>query len=182
MRLILAIALLWLSPLAAAAAEQGFRFFEPVQPPRSFQVMVHRGLAGQAPENTRRALELCIEDGLEWAEVDVRLTKDGQHVLFHDAKLDGKSGGSGTVREHTLEELEQLDAGAWFAKRFAGQKLLSLNECFVLAKGKIAGDDPWEADTLEWATTSPPPAYNFPRIPVVHSARPLKEDAHPASS
>ena len=46
----------------------------------------------------------------------------------------------------------------------------------ILGKGKPAGDDPWEADTLEWATTSPPPPYNFPRIPVVHSARPLKED------
>ena len=46
----------------------------------------------------------------------------------------------------------------------------------ILGKGTPAGDDPWEADTLEWATTSPPPVYNFPRIPVVHSARPLKED------
>jgi len=46
----------------------------------------------------------------------------------------------------------------------------------ILGHGKPAGDDPWEADTLEWATTSPPPVYNFPRIPVVHSARPLKED------
>jgi cytochrome c oxidase subunit 1 len=46
----------------------------------------------------------------------------------------------------------------------------------ILGKGRPAGDDPWEADTLEWATTSPPPVYNFPRIPVVHSARPLKED------
>jgi cytochrome c oxidase subunit 1 len=46
----------------------------------------------------------------------------------------------------------------------------------ILGKGKPAGDDPWEGDTLEWATTSPPPVYNFPRIPVVHSARPLKED------
>jgi cytochrome c oxidase subunit 1 len=42
--------------------------------------------------------------------------------------------------------------------------------------GKVADDDPWNADTLEWATPSPPPAYNFLRIPVVHSARPLKED------
>ncbi len=46
----------------------------------------------------------------------------------------------------------------------------------VLKGGKIADDDPWEADTLEWATSSPPPPYNFARIPVVHSARPLKED------
>jgi cytochrome c oxidase subunit 1 len=46
----------------------------------------------------------------------------------------------------------------------------------VMKGGKIADDDPWEADTLEWATSSPPPPYNFARIPVVRSARPLKED------
>jgi cytochrome c oxidase subunit 1 len=46
----------------------------------------------------------------------------------------------------------------------------------TLKGGKIADDDPWRGDTLEWATSSPPPAYNFARIPVVHSARPLKED------
>src|SRR6266540_3684219 len=45
----------------------------------------------------------------------------------------------------------------------------------VLKQGKTAGDDPWKGDTLEWATSSPPPPYNFPRIPAVHSARPLKE-------
>ena len=50
----------------------GFSFFEPVQPPRAVQVMVHRGEALQAPENTKPALERCIEDQLEWAEVDVR--------------------------------------------------------------------------------------------------------------
>ncbi|NDJ53874.1 MAG: cytochrome c oxidase subunit I [Chloroflexi bacterium] len=38
-----------------------------------------------------------------------------------------------------------------------------------------AGDDPWEADTLEWATTSPPPDYNFERIPVVKSLRPVRD-------
>ncbi|HYK97438.1 MAG TPA: cbb3-type cytochrome c oxidase subunit I, partial [Candidatus Acidoferrales bacterium] len=46
----------------------------------------------------------------------------------------------------------------------------------LMKNGKVADDDPWEGDTLEWATPSPPPAYNFARIPVVHSARPLKED------
>ncbi len=46
----------------------------------------------------------------------------------------------------------------------------------LMKNGKVADDDPWHADTLEWATSSPPPAYNFARIPVVHSARPLKED------
>jgi cytochrome c oxidase subunit 1 len=46
----------------------------------------------------------------------------------------------------------------------------------VLKGGKVADDDPWNADTLEWATSSPPLPYNFARIPVVRSARPLKEE------
>jgi len=59
--------------------------------------------------------------------------------------------------------------------------LINWFNSIALGRGKPAGDDPWEGDTLEWATTSPPPAHNFTHIPVVHSARPLKEDAHPAS-
>jgi cytochrome c oxidase subunit 1 len=54
--------------------------------------------------------------------------------------------------------------------------LFNFLSSIVMKGGKIADDDPWEGDTLEWATSSPPPAYNFARIPVVHSARPLKED------
>ncbi len=42
-----------------------------------------------------------------------------------------------------------------------------------LAGGEPAGDNPWDASTLEWATTSPPPPYNFLAIPVVHSREPL---------
>jgi cytochrome c oxidase subunit 1 len=48
-----------------------------------------------------------------------------------------------------------------------------------LWKGKPAGDDPWDAWTLEWATTSPPPSYNFEVIPTVHSRRPLWDAKHP---
>ena len=48
-----------------------------------------------------------------------------------------------------------------------------------LRNGKPAGDDPWDAWTLEWATTSPPPAYNFDDIPTVHSRRPLWDLKHP---
>jgi len=45
--------------------------------------------------------------------------------------------------------------------------------------GKAAGDDPWDGWTLEWATTSPPPEYNFEKLPVVRSSRPLWDLKHP---
>jgi cytochrome c oxidase subunit 1 len=46
-------------------------------------------------------------------------------------------------------------------------------------KGKDAGNDPWDAWTLEWTTTSPPPEYNFATIPTVYSRRPLWDVKHP---
>lgn len=48
-----------------------------------------------------------------------------------------------------------------------------------LWKGKRAGNDPWDAWTLEWSTTSPPPEYNFATLPVVKSRRPLWDLKHP---
>ena len=46
-------------------------------------------------------------------------------------------------------------------------------------KGAPAGNDPWDAWTLEWATTSPPPEYNFAVVPEVRSRRPLWDIKHP---
>ena len=48
-----------------------------------------------------------------------------------------------------------------------------------LWKGKPAGDDPWDAWTLEWTTASPPPPYNFEEVPTVRSRRPLWDLKHP---
>ncbi|MEK7706716.1 MAG: glycerophosphodiester phosphodiesterase family protein, partial [Verrucomicrobiota bacterium] len=99
--------------------------------------MVHRGQSQQAPENTRPALQRCIEDGLEWAEVDVRLTKDGQHILSHDASVTDAAGKVWKIKEHTLAELRQVDVGSRFAARFAGEQLLSLEDCFTLCKDRL---------------------------------------------
>jgi len=50
------------------------------------------------------------------------------------------------------------------------------NFFWSLRSGADAGPNPWDAPTLEWATPSPPPPYNFARIPIVASRHPLWED------
>jgi cytochrome c oxidase subunit 1 len=60
-----------------------------------------------------------------------------------------------------------------------GILLFVWNFVYSAIKGAPAGDDPWDAWTLEWATSSPPPEYNFEKLPVVRSSRPLWDLKHP---
>jgi heme/copper-type cytochrome/quinol oxidase subunit 1 len=57
-----------------------------------------------------------------------------------------------------------------------GVLLFIVNVVVSLRRGRAAGDNPWDAPTLEWATSSPPPSYNFAVIPTVASRHPLWED------
>ncbi len=57
--------------------------------------------------------------------------------------------------------------------------IFAYNMVHSILKGRIAGDDPWDGWTLEWATSSPPPEYNFEKLPVVRSGRPLWDLKHP---
>jgi glycerophosphoryl diester phosphodiesterase len=78
--------------------------------------MAHRGGGALAPENTLVAFRRAIEWwGADVLELDVRATRDGEAVVFHDATLDRTTDGSGPVAAHTLAELAALDAGYAFA-------------------------------------------------------------------
>jgi cytochrome c oxidase subunit 1 len=57
--------------------------------------------------------------------------------------------------------------------------ILAVNVIVSLRRGRIAGNDPWDAWSLEWATTSPPAEYNFETLPEVRSTRPLWDLKHP---
>jgi cytochrome c oxidase subunit I+III len=60
-----------------------------------------------------------------------------------------------------------------------GVLVFVLNAILSARWGQAAGDNPWGADTLEWATSSPPPNYNFQHLPVVRSGNPLWDDLDP---
>jgi len=60
--------------------------------------------------------------------------------------------------------------------------IFAWNLIISLRKGLPAGNDPWNAQTLEWSTSSPPPPYNFAVIPTVHSRRPFWDQKYPAES
>ncbi|MFI5915959.1 glycerophosphodiester phosphodiesterase family protein [Dactylosporangium sp. NPDC051541] len=62
-------------------------------------------------ENTLPSLRAAFAAGADAAEIDVQLTKDGQLAVFHDATLDCRTDGTGTIAEHTLDELRKLDVG-----------------------------------------------------------------------
>lgn len=97
----------------------------------------HRGHSIASPENTIAALEATLQHGGTTAEIDVMLSKDDQIVLMHDLTVDRTTDGSGLVSDHTLEDLQLLEAGAWFAPEFAGTRLPSLEQTLSWARGKL---------------------------------------------
>lgn len=78
-------------------------------------LVAHRGGAKLAPENTVLAFRSAVADwGADMLEMDVRLTRDGQVVVIHDATVDRTTEGTGAVSDFTLAELSDLDAGYRF--------------------------------------------------------------------
>lgn len=118
-------------------------------------LVAHRGASSYAPEHTAAAYTLAIEQGADYVEQDLQITKDGQIVCLHDLTLDrttnvkevfpGRSRAFGgdsralpawPVSDFTLAEIKQLDSGAWFAPKFKGEKVLTFQEAIDLVKGK----------------------------------------------
>jgi len=88
----------------------------------------HRGASHDAPENTLAAFRLAREMGADGVELDVQASKDGEAVVIHDFTVDATTDGQGPVKDETLAELKELDAGSWFDARFAGERIPTLQE------------------------------------------------------
>ena len=96
-------------------------------PPR---IIAHRGWSARAPENTMAAFRLAMEFGVDGIELDVHLSRDGHVVICHDDRVDRTTDGSGLVAELELEQLKSLDAGSWFSREYAGERIPTLMEFF----------------------------------------------------
>jgi glycerophosphoryl diester phosphodiesterase len=123
-------------------------------------LVAHRGASAYAPEHTLEAYRLAIEQGADYVEQDLQVTKDGALVCLHDLTLerttnveelfpdrfrkdvseDQAAGGNPVkhwyVADFTLAEIKKLDAGAWFDEKFRGAKVPTWQEAIDLIRGK----------------------------------------------
>lgn len=99
--------------------------------------IAHRGVAGLAPENTLVSFQQAMEYHPDAMELDLHLSKDGEIMVIHDSTVDRTTNGKGKVAELTLAELKQLDAGAWFDKKYAGEQIPTFTEVLSLTQDKI---------------------------------------------
>lgn len=111
---------------------------KPYQPAldKQIDIVCHRGANNLAPENTLEAAQICIDQRFQYVELDVRTTSDGNLVVIHDADLQRTTSGTGLVIEHTLAQIQALDAGSWFREGGADLKVPTLREFFESVNGR----------------------------------------------
>ncbi|TFH87981.1 glycerophosphoryl diester phosphodiesterase [Billgrantia azerbaijanica] len=96
------------------------------------RLIAHRGLSAHAPENTLAAVRAAHRAGCAWVELDVQLLGDGTPVIWHDANVRRCSDGQAPLADLDLPAARHLDAGAWFADAFAGERMATLFEMLEL--------------------------------------------------
>lgn len=97
-------------------------------------VAAHRGWSEAYPENSMLAFQKAAELGVDQIEMDIRVTKDGELVVFHDLTVDRVSNGTGKVADFTLAELKQLDIGIKKDPQFEGTRIPTLVEFLEFIK------------------------------------------------
>jgi len=99
-------------------------------------ILSHRGISDIYPENTMLAFKKSFEAGMDGVELDVQFTKDRELVVIHDELLDRTINKTGYVKDFTLEELKNMDAGIFKGEEFRGEKIPTLDEVLEFFQGK----------------------------------------------
>jgi len=97
-----------------------------------FVVIAHRGDHVKMPENTVASVEAAIRSGVDYVELDLRTTKDGQLVLSHDGTVDRMTNGKGKVRGLTFEEIRKLRVG-----KEGNYRIPTFREILKVCKGRM---------------------------------------------
>jgi len=106
----------------------------------------------------------------------------GFHLTFDTMHIPGLLGMPPRIYAYEAGrgwDVLNLIVGVGTAIQGVGVLLFVGNMIWAAFRGRKAGNDPWDAWTLEWSTSSPPPDYNFAKLPVVKSRRPLWDLKHP---
>lgn len=130
------------------------------QPGRKKILVAHRGASAYAPEHTAAAYRLAIQQGADFVEQDLQITKDGILVCLHDLTLERTTNVEEVfpsrfhtdvtedqpqtaspakhwyVSDFTLAEIKKLDAGSWFNEKFKGERVPTWQEAIALVRGK----------------------------------------------
>jgi glycerophosphoryl diester phosphodiesterase len=114
-------------------------------------LVAHRGASAYAPEHTLAAYRLALQQGADYVEQDLQITKDGVLVCLHDLTLERTTNVEETfpdrhrlergaktwnVSDFTLAEIKRLDAGSWFDRKFKGERVPTWQEAIDLVRGK----------------------------------------------
>ncbi|MBX2923347.1 MAG: alpha/beta hydrolase fold domain-containing protein [Chitinophagaceae bacterium] len=102
-----------------------------------FIVIAHRGDHTKVPENTLEAFKNAIKAGADYVEVDLRTTKDGYLVVYHDATVDRMTDGTGKLKDLTLEEVKQLKVSDKTKKDKKVYRIPEFKEVLDICRGRI---------------------------------------------
>jgi glycerophosphoryl diester phosphodiesterase len=110
-------------------------------------IIGHRGYCAVAPENTLPSFQLALDAGADLVELDYHQTRDGMPLVLHDPTLDRTTDARTRwrqrrirVADRTAAQIQTLDAGSWFDKKFAGTRAPLLTEALdlICGSGSIA--------------------------------------------
>lgn len=101
------------------------------------QISSHRGNSYVTPENTLPALESAIAANSDYAEIDVRQTKDGTLVLMHDRSLKRTAGVNDFIWDLSDMEINALDVGTWFSLDYQNTRVPTLEEVLIHCEDRI---------------------------------------------
>ncbi len=104
------------------------------QSTKNIWVAAHRGWRSAYPENTMSAFKAALDLGVDQIETDIRITRDGELVLIHDATVDRTTNGTGKVCDKLFAELRALDAGSYMGDAFRGEQIPTFIELMELVK------------------------------------------------